>query len=63
VATAIGTAAAPMKQSNALLEGMWANLKKVASWQISSSILHGFMTTISGAYSYVQDLNESLNNI
>jgi TP901 family phage tail tape measure protein len=34
-----------------------------ARWQISSSILHGFMGALQGAYGYAQDLNESLNNI
>jgi hypothetical protein len=38
-------------------------LKNTARWQISSSILHGFMSTISGAYTYAQKLNESLTNI
>lgn len=38
-------------------------LKNTARWQISSSILHGFMGSIQGAYRYAQDLNESLNNI
>jgi hypothetical protein len=38
-------------------------LKNTARWQLSSSILHGFMGTMSSAYGYAQDLNESLNNI
>lgn len=38
-------------------------LKNTARWQISSSILHGFMGAIQSAYGYAQDLNESLNNI
>jgi hypothetical protein len=38
-------------------------LKNTARWQISSSILHGFMGAIQGAYGYAQDLNRSLNNI
>jgi hypothetical protein len=38
-------------------------MKNTARWQISSSILHGFMGTIQHAYGYAQDLNESLNNI
>jgi hypothetical protein len=38
-------------------------LKNTARWQISSSILHGFMGSIQNAYHYAQDLNESLNNI
>jgi hypothetical protein len=38
-------------------------LKNTARWQISSSILHGFMGAIQNAYNYAQDLNQSLNNI
>ena len=45
------------------LGGLLITLKNTAKWQISSSILHGFMGAISTAYGYAQDLNESLNNI
>lgn len=38
-------------------------LKNTARWQISSSILHGFMGTISSALGYAERLNTSLNNI
>lgn len=53
----------PLKRSNALLNEMWTTLKNSARWQISSSILHGFMGSVQSAYGYAQDLNESLNNI
>jgi hypothetical protein len=42
---------------------MGTTLKNTARWQISSSILHGFMGAIQSAFGYAQDLNESLNNI
>jgi hypothetical protein len=45
------------------LSGMFTVLKNTARWQISSTILHGFMGAIQSAYGYAQDLNESLNNI
>lgn len=45
------------------LGGLLTTLKNTARWQISSSILHGFMGALQGAYGYAQDLNESLNNI
>jgi TP901 family phage tail tape measure protein len=38
-------------------------LKNTARWQISSSVLHGFMGAVQSAYGYAQDLNESLNDI
>jgi len=52
-----------MFRVNAKLTEMLTTLKNTARWQISSSILHGFMGTIQHAYGYAQDLNESLNNI
>jgi hypothetical protein len=48
---------------NAKLKEFGTTLANTARWQISSSILHGFMGAVQGAYSYAQDLNESLNNI
>lgn len=53
----------PIKRANAQLTEMWVSLKNTARWQISSSILHGFMGAVQSAYGYAQDLNESLNNI
>jgi len=46
-----------------MLNEFFTTLKNTARWQISSSILHGFMGTLSSAQRYAQDLNESLNNI
>jgi hypothetical protein len=53
----------PLRRSNAMLNEMWVSLKNTARWQISSSILHGFMGSVQAAYSYAEDLNKSLNNI
>ena len=53
----------PIKRANAQLTEMWTTLKNTARWQVSSSILHGFMGAVQSAYGYAQDLNESLNNI
>ena len=63
LATSIGNAEVPLRRTNALLSEMWVSLKNTARWQISSSLLHGFMGTVQSAYGYAQDLNESLNNI
>jgi hypothetical protein len=38
-------------------------MKNTVKWQISSSMLHGFMGALQTSYGYAQDLNESLNNI
>lgn len=53
----------PFRRVNKQLNEMWTTLKNSARWQISSSILHGFMGAVSSAYGYAQDLNESLTNI
>ena len=42
---------------------LFTTIKNTAKWQISSSIIHGFMGAVQEAYGYAQDLNESLNNI
>ena len=63
LAQSIVTAEVPMRKANAALTEMWTTLKNTARWQISSSILHGFMGAVQSAYGYAQDLNESLNNI
>ena len=63
LAQSISMADQPMFRVNTKLTQMLTTLKNTARWQISSSILHGFMGTIQHAYGYAQDLNESLNNI
>lgn len=45
------------------LNSLLTTLQNTARWQISSSILHGFMSTIQGAYTYAQKLNKSLTDI
>lgn len=63
LATAILNAEVPLRKTNTLLTNFATTLKNTAKWQISSSLLHGFMGSIQHAYHYAQDLNESLNNI
>jgi TP901 family phage tail tape measure protein len=63
MAKSIQQAEMPIKRSNKLVQEFANTLKNTARWQISSSILHGFMGSIQTAYHYAQDLNESLNNI
>ena len=60
---AIMNAEIPLRRTSTLLTQFGTTLKNTARWQISSSLLHGFMGTIQSAYYYAQDLNESLNNI
>lgn len=63
LATAISKSDVPLARANTLLGQFWTTLKNTARWQISSSMLHGFMGALQGAYSYAQDLNRSLNDI
>jgi hypothetical protein len=63
MARAISNAEAPIVRINGRLAEMLTTLKNTARWQISSSILHGFMGAVQSAYYYAEDLNESLNNI
>ena len=62
-AQSITMAELPLRRTNTLLTNFLTTLKNTAKWQISSTLLHGFMGSISQAYHYAQDLNESLNNI
>ena len=63
LAQVIATADTPVTRINAKLTDLGVTLKNTAKWQISSSVLHGFMGAVQSAYEYAQDLNESLNNI
>ena len=63
LADSIMRAEVPLRKTNALLQEFGVTLKNTARWQISSSILHGFMGSIQTAYHYAEDLNRSLNNI
>lgn len=63
VSRAIATADAPLRKTNSLLREFSTTMKNTIRWQISSSMLHGFMGAVQSAVGYTKDLNESLNNI
>jgi hypothetical protein len=42
----ISSAEVPLLHVNEKLNEMWVTLKNTARWQISSSILHGFMGAV-----------------
>jgi hypothetical protein len=46
LARSISNAEVPLVRVNKKLEEMWTTLKNTARWQISSSILHGFMGSV-----------------
>ncbi len=53
----------PLKKTNAMMGELWTTMKNTAKWQLSSSIIHGFMSAVQEAFTYAQDLNKSLNDI
>ena len=63
LAQSIMTAEIPTKRISASLSALGNTLKNTAKWQLSSSLLHGFIGAIRTSYNYAQNLNESLNNI
>lgn len=63
LAQSIAAADRPIVTLGSHLNGFLTTLKNTARWQISSSMLHGFIGALQSAYGYAQDLNKSLNNI
>lgn len=63
VASSIMNASQQSITLNQHFSNLLTNLKKTAQWQISSSIIHGFVGKIQEAVGYAKNLNESLNNI
>lgn len=63
LARSVANAEVPLRRSNALLSQFSTTLANTARWQLSSTMLHGFISAVSTAWNYSQDLNESLNNI
>jgi hypothetical protein len=61
--SSVTSAEIPMRRVNNTLNEMWTTMKNTARWQISSSIMHGFMGSVQSAYGYAKRLDESLNNI
>ena len=63
LANAVSQSEIPIRRSNKLLNDMAITFKNTAKWQLSSSVLHGFMGAMQSAYGYAKDLNASLNDI
>ena len=63
LAQSIVTAEVPLRRANESLIKLGTTLKNTVRWQISSSLLTGFISSVSTAFNYAKDLNESLNNI
>ena len=61
--TAIQNSNIQLQKSNGFLAEMGTVLKNTVRWQLSSSLIHGFMSGVQQATGYVKDLNKSLTNI
>lgn len=62
-ANAIAQSEAPLKRVNSTLQSVAQTLKNTIKWELSSNIVHGLESALSGAVSYAKNLNTSLTNI
>ena len=63
LASSIAAAEAPTLRLNSTFSEFLTTLKNTVRWQISSSILHDYITTLQYTYMYPTKLNETLTNI
>lgn len=63
LANSISMAEAPVRRLSTAFSQMGVTLLNTIKWQASSSLIHGLMSTVSGAISYVKNLNSTLNDI
>lgn len=63
LARSIATAEIPLKRTNGLLNDFATTMKNTVKWQLSSSIMHGFLSSVQSAMSYAQHLNQNLTDI
>ena len=63
LAQSISLADQPMLRISNRMREFGTVMKNTIKWQLSSSMLHGFMGAINSAYGYAQDLNKSLTDI
>ena len=60
LAGAIAQADVPIRKMNQSLRDFGTTLKNTVKWELSSGIVHGLVSGISGAVSYAKNLNSSL---
>ena len=63
LAQSISKADQPMFKLSTRMQDFAKTMKNTIKWQLSSSMLHGFMGAIQSAYGYAKNLNASLNDI
>lgn len=63
VASSITQAELPLRRTNTLMNELWVTMKNTMRWQLTSSVLHGFVGSLQQAYGYSKNLDRSLNEI
>ena len=63
LANAIAQSEVPLRRANKTLQDFATTLKNTVKWEISSTMVHGLESALSGAVSYAKNLNTSLTNI
>lgn len=63
LARAISNSEIPLKRTSALLDEFATTMKNTVRWQLSSSMMNGFVNSIQSAYNYAQSLDKSLTDI
>ena len=63
VASSITQAELPLRRTNILMNELWVTMKNTMRWQLTSSVLHGFVGSLEQAYGYSKNLDRSLNKI
>lgn len=63
VTQAVMNAEMSLAKTNTIASQFMTTFLNTAKWQLASSLIHGVVSGIQGAFRYAEDLNESLNNI
>lgn len=63
ISKSISNANINLNKTQGMLGEFVTTLKNTARWQLSSSLLHGFMGALQSSISYAQELDSSLNDI
>lgn len=63
VASSITQTELPLRRTNTLMNKLWVTMKNTMRWQLTSSVLHGFVGSLEQAYGYSKNLDRSLNEI
>ena len=63
LASGIASSDSQVLNLNSKIKDLGVTLKNTVKWQLSSSLIHGFMGAVQGAIGYTRELNSSLNDI